>query len=368
MPCSSAWRPVPPVLLAPAASAVPAATVTPAPGAGTDADDPAADTTVTWGVRPADGEPHGPGRASFAYTAAPGGTLEDALVVSNHGAAETTLQVYAADAFTTTPGGAGPAAPGPGVHRRRGVGRRRAPEVVVPPGQSVTVPFTLRVPDDAEPGDHAGGVVTSLVSERADGVSVDRRLGARLHLRVDGPRAPGAALERLRVVHHGTPDPTATGSADVDVEVVNTGNLRLQGPATVTVTGPFGWGEQVARVDVPELLPGERTTVVVPVEGVRPAAAAHGDRAPRARGGSTVRPSRRSRRARPRSPCRGPCWQPSSSWSSPRGSGGGAPAGARRRRTGSSPRRSPLPARGAGRTRALTRPSRPQVSRAARTA
>ncbi|MCC2314544.1 WxL protein peptidoglycan domain-containing protein [Cellulomonas xiejunii] len=232
--------------------------------------DPSTDATVTWGVRPADAEPHAAGRANFAYTAAPGGTIEDAVVISNHGTAPTTLRVYVADAFTTTRGVLDllrPDQPSMGVGAWTDVA---APEVVVPAGASVTVPFTLRVPDHAEPGDHAGGVVTSLVSTRADGVSVDRRLGARLHLRVDGPLAPGAALEGPRAVHHGSLDPTAGGAVDVEVDVVNTGNVRVGGPATVTVAGPFGWGGQVVEVDVPELLPGERTTVAVRVDDVRP--------------------------------------------------------------------------------------------------
>jgi len=226
--------------------------------------------TVTWGVRPADVEPHEPGRPHFTYTVAPGGTVEDGLVVSNHGEQGTTLRVYVADAFTTTRGVLDLLRPD---QESTGVGawaEVAVPEVVVPAGGSVVVPFTLRVPDDAEPGDHAGGVVTSLVSARTDGVSVDRRLGARIHVRVAGPVTPGVALEGARVVHHGVLDPTGAGSADVVVDVVNTGNVRVGGEAAVTVAGPFGWGARGARIEVPELLPGERHTVGVSVDDVRP--------------------------------------------------------------------------------------------------
>lgn len=257
-------------LLTGPAAALPVALAQPAPAATVDEGPAPADATVTWGVRPGDVDPHAAGRANFAYTAAPGETIEDALVVSNHGGAETALRVYVADAFTTTRGALDLLRPD---ETSTGVGAWTAvatPDVVVPPGGSVVVPFTLTVPDDAEPGDHAGGVVTSLVSTNTDGVSVDRRLGARLHLRVDGPLVPGARLEGLSAVHHGTPNPAGTGDVDVDVEVVNTGNVRVGGPATVTVVGPFGWGEQVAQVDVPELLPGERATVQVQVDDVLP--------------------------------------------------------------------------------------------------
>ncbi|UZN04340.1 WxL protein peptidoglycan domain-containing protein [Cellulomonas sp. S1-8] len=227
-------------------------------------------TTVTWGVRPADAPQHDPGRPNFAYVATPGETVEDGLVVSNHGAAETTLRVYVADAFTTSRGVLDLLRPD---EESTGVGAWATvatPEITIPAGESVVVPFTLAVPVDAEPGDHAGGVVTSLASTQADGVSVDRRLGARIHLRVDGPVTPGVALEDTRVAHRGVLNPVGAGSAVVDVDVVNTGNVRVGGEATVTVAGPFGWGERVERVDVPELLPGERTTVAVTVGDVLP--------------------------------------------------------------------------------------------------
>lgn len=235
----------------------------PAPAAVADA---SAGTTVTWGVRPGDGEPHDAGRANFAYAVAPGSVVEDSLVVTNHGDHETTLQVYAADAFTTAQGALDLRRTderSTGVGAWTVVGTR---EVVVPAGRSVEVPFTLTVPADAEPGDHAGGVVTSLLSTRADGVGVDRRLGARVHLRVDGDVVPAAGLGAGAVF-----DPRGlglSGTVDVEVDVVNTGNARLAGPVAVTVAGPFGWGEREARLDVPELLPGERATVVVPVDGV----------------------------------------------------------------------------------------------------
>ena len=251
------------VLLRLAAFLAAALVVLPGAPAQATADDP----TVTWGVRPADVEPHAPGRPNFAYTAAPGRTIEDGLVVTNHGAVPTTLRVYAADAFTTPQGVLDLRRP---EETATGVGAWTVvatPEVVLPPGGSAVVPFTLSVPADAEPGDHAGGVVTSLVSARPDGVSVDRRLGARLHLRVDGPLAPEAAVRGVGAVHHGAPDPT-TGSVDVTASVVNTGNVRLGGEATVTVTGPFGWAVRTARVEVPELLPGERTTVTATVADV----------------------------------------------------------------------------------------------------
>lgn len=96
-------------LALPAAPALPAA-ADPAPADPAAADpaaDPAADaaasTQVTWGVRPAD-TVHGTERPNFAYTLPPGGTLSDALVVTNKGDAPLALDVYAADGFLTPDG------------------------------------------------------------------------------------------------------------------------------------------------------------------------------------------------------------------------------------------------------------------------
>lgn len=74
--------------------------------------------------------------------------------------------------------------------------------------QSTTVPFTLTVPADATPGDHYGGVVTSLVTEtQGKTVRLDHRLGSRLYLRVNGPLTPALTVGGLHATYRGTLDP-----------------------------------------------------------------------------------------------------------------------------------------------------------------
>ena len=227
---------------------------------------------VTWGVRTGSGE-HGEGRENYAYRVEAGQTVRDAIIIANYDAVPLVLDVYAADGFTTTSGQLDVAtrevAP-------RELGKWVVPavdRVTVQPGEAVEVPFVITVPANAAPGDHAGGILTTLTSpEVENGVTVDRRLGIRIHLRVDGDLAPALAIEDLRVDYAGTINPFGTGDATVSYTVRNAGNVRLSAAQAVSLAGPFGsFPVSATGVDaVPELLPGETWPVSVQVAGVLP--------------------------------------------------------------------------------------------------
>lgn len=240
------------------------------PGAPRAGADDGAD--VTWGVRTASGD-LGADRQYFTYTADPGERVTDAVVVTNHDDEPVDLALYAADGFTTTSGQLDVVtrdAKSVGVGSWTSLATDR---VTIEPGESLQVDLALEVPDDAEPGDYAGAVVTSLAAPAADeGVTVDRRLGIRVHLRVAGDLAPALAVEDLHVGYDGTLNPFAAGTATVTYTVRNTGNTRLSAGQDVAVAGPFGLATVAAAdlADVPELLPGETWDVTTTVDGVRP--------------------------------------------------------------------------------------------------
>ncbi|MEV0680803.1 DUF916 domain-containing protein [Actinosynnema sp. NPDC050436] len=221
---------------------------------------------ITWGVRPADNA-LGAGRANFGYTAVPGAAISDELLVTNHETRSLTFRVYAADAFTTSSGQLDLLPAGkPSAHVGTWV-RFAAEEVTVPAGQALAVPFTLSVPAGTTPGDHSGGVVTSLaVADNGVGITVDRRLGARMHVRVGGDLVPRLEVRDLRVSFDGSANPFARGVAKVSYTVANVGNTRLTAGQRVRVEGLFGWFGQDAEVAaLPELLPGEGATREVSV-------------------------------------------------------------------------------------------------------
>lgn len=223
-----------------------------------------ADTDADWTVRTADND-FGSDRDNYDYTLDPGERLDDGLVVTNNGTAPLDLAVYTADAFTTNKGqldlrtrNVSPTGVGAWTHPAQD-------HLTIQPGQSKEVPFTVSVPANATPGDHIGGIVTSLTQG-----NVERRVGVRLQLRVGGTLEPALSVEGVDVRYSGTA--FGKGDATITYAIHNTGNAILAARQAVTVSGPFGsWRVPATRVDdSPHLLPGETWHVSVPVHGVAP--------------------------------------------------------------------------------------------------
>ncbi|BBA97037.1 hypothetical protein RVR_2596 [Actinacidiphila reveromycinica] len=271
----------------PATAAVPApvqgstttvsAPVRTGPAAGNGAAAPAvapaaADTAATWSVAPADNR-IGVGRPHFTYTLPQGTRVTDAITVANRGDAPITLRIYASDAFTTAsgaldllPAGEEPTDVGAWTVPRAGT-------VTLAPQQQRTVPFTVTVPSDAAPGDHTGGLVTSLVTKDGAGkVGLDRRLGARIYLRVPGVLTPALKVSALHTGYDGTANPVGSGSARITYTVTNSGNVRVTAGQKVRVRALFGaLTGTTALPALPELLPGDSLTRTAVVHGVPPA-------------------------------------------------------------------------------------------------
>ncbi|RKN47914.1 WxL protein peptidoglycan domain-containing protein [Micromonospora endolithica] len=237
---------------------------------------PAASTpsVVTWGVAPSTAK--GPnGRPAFTYKLDPGATLTDHVAVTNHSARPLTLNLYASDAFTTAQGGFDLLA---GDRQPTDVGawvRFTQRTLTVPSTSRLDIPFTLTVPDNATPGDHAGGIVASLAATTADAqgnqVAVDHRVGARIYLRVTGELRPALTVQDLRVRHTGSLNPLGGGTLTATFTVRNTGNVRLTGQPALTAAGPFGLGRRsIDAAALPEILPGDELTTTVRMSDVPP--------------------------------------------------------------------------------------------------
>lgn len=216
---------------------------------------------VPWSVSTA-ANSYGSDRQNYSYTVNPGGRVDDGLMVVNRGKTPLELAVYAADAYTTDQGKVDLLTPdtkstgvGAWVHADQG-------SVTVAPGQSKQVPFIIDVPADAKPGDHLGGIVTSL----KQGTDVDRRLAIRIHLRVSGDLKPSLSVDDLKMRY------TGGRNATVTYTVHNTGNAILAARPSTSVAGPFGaWRVEGQQTDSPQLLPGETWKVSTEVHGVTPA-------------------------------------------------------------------------------------------------
>lgn len=226
---------------------------------------------TTWSVGPADNA-HGTDRPHFAYDVDPGTSVEDAIVVTNLSATGQTFDVYASDAFTT-PDGLLDLLPRDESSSDLGAWVEVSrDQVALAAGESVEIPFTVHVPADAAPGDHSAGIVTSTADDPGVAtVTVDRRLGARMHVRVTGELVAHAEIRDVEVSYSGTANPLSPGAATVTYTLVNTGNTRLYGVETVVVTGPGGTNRRgVHTEDLGELVAGGEVTRTVPVTGVWP--------------------------------------------------------------------------------------------------
>ena len=227
---------------------------------------------VSWGVRTAAND-QGADRQNFGYDIDPGKSVADAFVVSNHDVLPLELALYGADGFTTEAGQLDVVTQDTESVALGAWIDFAADSVTVAAGQSVEVPFTVTVPENAEPGDYAGAVITSLGQPSAEqGLSVDRRLGIRIHLRVGGALAPALTVAGMHVDYSGTLNPFGTGDATVSYTLENTGNARLTAGQKVSIAGAFGMlpAEADDVAVAPELLPGESWKVTTRVTGVVP--------------------------------------------------------------------------------------------------
>jgi Bacterial protein of unknown function (DUF916) len=273
------------LLVASLASVVPttgvSATVPPATPA-SPADTPAADAAdptdpqiiESWTLSPAvpAETPDAPNRANLSYLVDPGSTTTDAVTVYNFGNVSQNFKVYATDAFNDEQG---QFAVLRGDEEPADVGNWLTfdqENVTVLPGQQVTIPVTIKVPADASPGDHVGAVLASSptigTGEQGQVITLDRRTGTRLYVRVNGALRPNLALSNLATTYHHSKNPFG-GSATVGFRITNRGNIRLSGTPTVTIAGPLGLGEtKIVLADIAELLPGEEVDLTAEMPDV----------------------------------------------------------------------------------------------------
>jgi hypothetical protein len=237
------------------ATAVSAATAAPVPA------------RVTFGIEPASAT--GPdGRPSFDVSATPGALVNDHVVAVNYSTAPLPLQIYATDGLETAGGGFGLL---PGNVKPTSVGSwisfpSGAETVTVPPATAsgpgtYVEPFVIRVPANAQPGDHVGGIVAQLqtIGTNSSGqrVILDQRIGTRVYVRISGPLKPKLVLTDQDASYQGTRNPIGTGRVKVSFVISNEGNVNLSlHHVTVSVSSLFGSSQQVQLHPIPLLLPG----------------------------------------------------------------------------------------------------------------
>jgi len=227
-----------------------------------------ADQTVTWSVRPAD-TTGADGRSWVELTVDPGTTVEEHMAVRNLGSAPAVFALSAADGYFTDKGRFNmlPAS-SPSVAAGRWIA---LPDTVtVAPGETAIVAFTVVVPADATPGDHAAGVAASVLSAGSTGdgsaVSVESRVGFRVMTRVTGTLRPEVASTGVEARYRTSWNPFEPGELTVDVAAVNAGNVGFRLSHEADTAGRVVPSDTEAL----DMLPGDARTVTVEVDDVWP--------------------------------------------------------------------------------------------------
>lgn len=222
---------------------------------------------LSWALRPATGE-EADGRVSLRHTLAEGEQAADALALTNFSDRPVSFDVYASDGTVTASGNFDLIPRGEestdgglwitlesvsGATPRAGGGLT----IQTAPGETVVVPVTIQVPENATPGDHPAGIVAELNPEDPSGVAFSTRVGVRAHLRVSGDIVGKLSAEDLQVSYEHSWNPFAPGVLKVSYVQSNAGNVRLGGEATTTVQGPFGVLAESVSAETREILPGQ---------------------------------------------------------------------------------------------------------------
>jgi hypothetical protein len=132
-------------------------------------------------------------RTSFFYDLEPGSKIDDSVTIQNLTDQPKTFRIYPADAFNPSTGGIAVAGQEEAVSGAGGWISLATNEWTLPGGMQVEIPFTLSVPVDAEPGDHAAGISAldlSADTQQPEGdvqVEVAKAVAVPVFVRVAGP-------------------------------------------------------------------------------------------------------------------------------------------------------------------------------------
>ena len=226
---------------------------------------------IRWSVTPAN-EAGPDGRTFVENTLDPGESVEDYFAVRNVSDQTVEFSLKAADGFYSRTGRFD-ILPSDQESVDAGTWITLPDSVTVPGGQTVVVPFTIEVPELAEPGDHAAGITASIltVQEAEDGtaVGVESRVGFRVTTRVTGELTPKAAVQALSGDYSLSWNPFRPGEMTVTFEIANQGNTILLTEGVVDAGGQSALFPAEGE-NPEELLAGDTRTFSVVVGDVWP--------------------------------------------------------------------------------------------------
>jgi len=211
----------------------------------------------SFGIRPTTTAVDDPsGGAYFTYDLAPGSTRSDEALVMNNGTGPITLKLYAADGVTAINGGtafAGAEEDRNGVRSWLSVDTT---DVILQPGETLAVPFSVQVPADATAGDYVAGLIVEAPPKAGPtggmGAAVVERVGVAVAVHVPGPSEESLTLGEICLNQ-------VKGSNYFEVPVTNDGNALTRASGSLQLERPDGIEVFSREVLLGTVLPGDST-------------------------------------------------------------------------------------------------------------
>ncbi len=190
-------------------------------------------------------------------TAAPGGTVSGAVVVSNSTTTPTPASVYAADGITAVTTGVAFADDSQPPQSAGAWVTPAVTSVDLAPDSSQTVGFTVQVPAGATPGDHVAAIVVQQAATPGGGsVSISQVVRGVVPIDV---QVSGAASAQAQLGPATLGTLPGTTLPAVLVPIVDVGTLMCRPTLSVTVASSTGASSTVTR-QLDLLLPGDNIT------------------------------------------------------------------------------------------------------------
>lgn len=207
------------------------------------------------GVLPVDKD--GKARSWFIYTANPGEVIKDTAVIINNSDQTQSINIYAYDGATTADGSfTFPLNP----EENKDLGtwiKLEKDQIVLPPQGRGGVDLTVTVPETADVGEHAGGIVILKTPEEKEkgkgGLSIVLRVGARMYLTVPGEVVRDFDVRDVKAISHGR-------DLSFQMTLVNNGNIRFEPKVDISLRGIFGSAGKMEGASFGSVLRGQQAT------------------------------------------------------------------------------------------------------------
>jgi len=197
----------------------------------------------------------------FIYTLEPGQVKQAKVDVVNQSGQPVEVKIYPVDAVTTKDGAF---APQPEDRERIDVGAWTTisvSELSLEPKETKAVDFTIKVPENAEVGDHMGAIIVQPkeVPEAEEGTTmrVVTRVGARIYLTV-----PGEIIKELEIEEFSWK--MEEGQVVFYLTLTNKGNVRILPKGEIEIKDKLGKIVDKIQITEREIFP--KDTIVLPTK------------------------------------------------------------------------------------------------------